>query len=73
MTEPAENKLAYVKTFETKIIRRKHRIGFSERTNVRELINSLELVPEWSIVDKVETDDDGITTITFHEEVGVKE
>ena len=70
MKESVSQKLASVQTFETRIIRRKYRIGFRAEITAADLINKIKFVPLSAVVDDIETDDDdGITTITFHDEV----
>lgn len=66
----AAGRLAYVKSDEVKLVRRKHRIGFRLGTTAAEVIERLKKVPPNATVDEVIDDVDGdeITTIEFHDE-----
>lgn len=60
----------YEKTFETKILRIKHRIAFKPGTRKIDLIDMLRHIPDEAIVDEVidDADDTDMATIEFHEE-----
>ena len=64
--------MGYTKTFETKIIRTKHRVTFSTGTTKLDLVESLDRVPNDAVVDEVvgdnSEDSNGISYIQFHEE-----
>jgi len=64
--------MGYEKTFETKIIRTKHKVTFSSGTRKIDLMASLMSVPDEAIVDECIGDDspdsNGISYIEFHEE-----
>lgn len=66
----AADRLAYVKSDEVKLVRRKHRIGFRIGTTAGEVIEMLKRVPPNATVDEVIDDVDGdeIATIEFHDE-----
>lgn len=72
MAESAAERLAYVQTNEVKLIRRKHRIGFRPGLERGLLSQKLTAVPCNAIVDEIEEHEDGVVTITFHEETRVK-
>jgi hypothetical protein len=59
----------YEKTFETRIIRVKHKITFKVgTTRVVDLLEYLNKVPKEAEVDEIDVKDDGIAYIEFHEE-----
>ena len=64
--------MGYEKTFETKIVRTKHRVTFSQGTRKIDLMESLKHVPDNAIVDEFigdnSDDSNGISYIEFHEE-----
>lgn len=64
--------MGYEKTFETKIIRTKHKVTFSIGTRKIDLVESLNNVPNDAVVDEFIGDDsddsNGISYILFHEE-----
>ena len=64
------DRLAYIKSDEVRLVRRKHRIGFRIGTTAGEIIERLKKVPANASVDEVIDDIDGdeITTIEFHDE-----
>jgi len=72
MSETREQRLSYVQTSEVKLVRKKHRIGMTDGTTVATLLNNLKCIPVDATVDEVDAAEDGITTITFHEESRVK-
>ena len=72
MAETAAERLSYVKTNEVTLVRSKHIIGFRPGLERAGLSHKLLHVPASAIVDEIEEHDDGIITITFHEETEVK-
>ena len=64
--------MGYEKTFETKIIRTKHKITFTTGTRKIDLMESLKNVPDNAIIDEFigdnSDDSNGISYIEFHEE-----
>jgi len=63
------DKLGYVKTFETKIIRVKHKVIFRIGTDVCNLMKMLNEVPGKAEVDEVIVDyEEDKVSIEFHEE-----
>ena len=68
-TESREQRLSYWQKSDVKVIRRKHRIGFTTTCTVAELIVKLQKVPSLATVDEIDVGDDDIITIEFHEEV----
>lgn len=68
------SRLAYLKSDDVVLIRRRHRIGFIIGTSAAELIEILKRVPPNSRVDEVIEDinGDNITTVEFHEEIVTK-
>jgi len=70
MSEAKSELLAYVKSCDVQILRRKHRIGFHCNNTASDLIEKLKAVPPLATVDEVlhHGEDDAIVTIEFHEE-----
>lgn len=64
--------MGYEKSFETKIIRTKHKVTFSRGTRRIDLIESLSRVPNDAVIIDVSGDNyddsNGISYIEFHEE-----
>ena len=73
MSETRAQRLAYAQTSEVKLVRKKHRIGLTEGTTVATLLANMKSIPVDATVDEVDAAEDGITTITFHEESRVRE
>ena len=70
-----EQRMGYKQILTTKLVRKKHQIGFMEGGDFRattaiSLRKMLENVPDEARIDEVLTDDEGgsFCTITFHEE-----
>jgi hypothetical protein len=64
--------VAVSRTLSVKIFRQKHQVSFMPGESVKSIIEVLATLPEWSVVDDVDTSDSGITTIVFHEEKRVE-
>ena len=63
--------MGYTKTFETKLVRTKHKITFREGllgTRALDLMEMLKEVPDEARVDEVVDDENGNISIEFHEE-----
>ena len=60
----------YEKTYETRIIRTKHKVTFKIGTAKHSLIDMLSDVPDLAVVDEVigDVDGEGFASIEFHEE-----
>lgn len=61
-------KIGYTKTFEMKILRVKHLVVFNMNTRKIDLVNMLNDVPDDAVVDEVIEDNEGFSSIEFHEE-----
>lgn len=60
--------VAVSKTLSVKMLRQKHQVSFMAGESVRALIEGIASLPLDAVVDDVDTSENGITTIVFHEE-----
>ncbi|HJR14208.1 MAG TPA: hypothetical protein VJ833_09960 [Rhodanobacteraceae bacterium] len=60
--------MGYEKTFETRILRVKHKVSFSVGTRAEDLRRMLENVPGDATVDEILDDEEGGGSVEFHEE-----
>jgi len=58
----------YSQTLGVKIVRKKHCVSFTGSDTAGGLVRALMSVPDWAVVDDVDTNDEDVTTITFHDE-----
>jgi len=59
---------SYSQTLGVKIVRKKHCVSFTGSDTAGDLRAALMSVPDCAVVDDVETNDEDVTTIAFHEE-----